>query len=132
MYVPSVYALLPFSLEPLQGILAVILIHGNYSRHFCSSVLRSRDRVDPSFFPWNTFCWIFPTSLTVHFSFLHPPLFCLPRSVPGLCLFWTPLPNWSSPATHGMSFSICMLVAPKFITTWSSIYLLVASPLTWK
>lgn len=41
MYVPSVYALLPFSLEPLQGILAVILIHRNYSSHFCSSVLRS-------------------------------------------------------------------------------------------
>lgn len=61
-----------------------------------------------SFFPWNTFCWIFPTSLTIHFSSLHPPLFCLPSNVSGLCLFWTPVPNCSSPGMECHSASACL------------------------
>lgn len=108
-------------LNPLQGILAIVLIHRNYSSLFCFakfslqfsdliSLLYQQgvDRVDLSLFLWNTFCWIFPTSLTLHFSSLHPPLFCLPSNVPGLCLFWTLLPNWSSPGMECHSASACV------------------------
>lgn len=121
-------------------VLAVVLIHKSYPSHFCSSVLGShcswsvscvwQSSVPSFFFPPKTrSAGYFTSSSTIHFSFLHPPLFCLSRNAPGFCLFWTPLHNWSSPSIECHSASACFWLLRSLPL---DIYLLVISPFTWR